>query len=69
MTLLLYFSECEHGGDQDRYVEDIAACGGQHIEKLPTGSRDVVCAIRFEVPDKKRFMKAFTQTDSYAFLE
>lgn len=69
MTLLLYFSECEHNGDQAHYAEDIAACGGQHIEKLPTDRRDGVCAIRCEVPDKKGFMRAFAQTDSYAFLE
>ncbi len=70
MTLLLYFRECEHGGDQNQYADDVAKCGGRHIEKLPAGgSHDNVCALRFEVADKKTFMQAFAQTDSYEFLE
>ena len=62
---ILTFSECEHYGDLDNYVDDIVACGGT-IESKRLNYDEEVGVIECSVPHD--FWMKFKTTNSYEFL-
>ena len=66
MKTTLYFTECEHNGDLQNYIEDIQLSGGRIID-TDIDIHEETCSIKFEFDNKDEFLKNFMVTDSYEF--
>jgi hypothetical protein len=67
-TFNLRFYECEHGGDLNRYIEDLRQCGSTVKDsKLDADAEEAV--VRVEVPDFNSFRTAWEQTESSDYAD
>jgi hypothetical protein len=65
--ITLSFYECEHEGDIQNYMEEIARCGAK-IEDYHLDYEEEVGVVSIVVEDKKGFWKKFKETEAYGFL-
>jgi len=66
MTTTISFTECEHNGDLDNYVQDLISSGAKVISSEVNPSEEMGY-VRVSIGDKTQFMKQFMETDSYDF--
>ena len=60
----LAFYECEHGGDMDNYIDDVAKAGGR-VTDTSLNEDAETCYLTIEVADYAAFLEAFKKTDSF----
>jgi predicted enzyme related to lactoylglutathione lyase len=61
----IYFSECEHNGDLDEYIEDIEKSGGKVIHAaINTEEETAMCQVDIIDDD---FAERFKKTNAYDF--
>lgn len=65
--ITIYFSECEHQGDLDNYIEDIENCNG-HVSDYIFDHDNETAECIVEVIDESIFLSEFENTDSYGFF-
>lgn len=66
-TFNLYFSECEHHEDFERYREDIIKAGGK-IENVSLDFDEETADIIVLADNIKEFQEKFSETESFDFL-
>jgi len=62
----ILFSECEHNGDLDTYIEDLGNSGATILSSEVNGDSEEG-RVEIQVEDTKEFLKKFKETDSYGF--
>jgi hypothetical protein len=69
LTQVLRFRECEHRGDLNAYVRDVARSGGTVIgEELDAAAEKGTLTVTFDsVEAREAFWERFRQTDSAPF--
>jgi hypothetical protein len=64
----LIFHECEHGGDQGHYEDDVASAGGKVTDSRLNSSAET-CTMVIEVDDIKEFLHKLSKTGSEGFYD
>ena len=63
LRIKIVFSECEHSGDLENYLEDIQKSGG----RVSCSSVDDEGEVIVDIEDKGLFLAQFKTTDSFGF--
>ena len=66
LRIKIVFSECEHSGDLENYLEDIQKSGGRVICSS-VGDEEEVGEVIVDIEDKGLFLAQFKTTDSFGF--
>ena len=64
----LYFSECEHGGDLERYEDDVRSAGGTIVASNVNPDEETGI-VTTSFSSRTEFMEEFKKTDSFDFYE
>jgi len=62
----ILFTECEHDGDLETYLEDLRQSGAK-ILNSSVNEEEETGTVRVQIEDIKSFIEKFRQTDSYEF--
>lgn len=66
MRKTILFTECEHNGDLQNYIEDLELAGAKIIQEIPDFDAEEARVI-IEVENIENFKIAYMVTDSYDF--
>lgn len=66
--LIINFYECEHGGDLDKYINDLHACGASVVNCEPNYEAETA-EVEISVDDKNVFFEKFFKTDACSFSQ
>lgn len=63
------FTECEHGGDMNSYIEELHSCGTIKVLHSELNTEFETCAITIEIeyPKWDDFLNRFKKSDLYGF--